>query len=129
MIKRSGQDGLTFVAVIVYLAILSGGYLAYLYLPVLIDYYKVQEVLAQTANKAYTIHENEPLIHDCDDQIARSGIVAEKAACKFIRNTQANTATASYTFRVQVKFIPSDYVRLYEREISVSQDLSYKMRR
>jgi hypothetical protein len=123
--RRSAQEGLTAVGLLVYLAIAAAIYLGWLYAPVGWKYYQVREVLGRIANMAYTEKKDDFLQRMCaQHMLTDAELKIHPDQCKIDRNNVTGTVTVSYTYKAEVRYAPTDYVRRHVFPLDVTRSLS-----
>jgi hypothetical protein len=121
---RRGQEGITVVAVIVYVAIVAAAYLAYLYVPIFWRQYCIREALERVANLSYTERNDELLRMRCVHWMKeKADLVIQTNDCRIERNKAMATTTAAYTYNETVRFFPTDYKVYHTFEMSFTQDM------
>ena len=127
MKRKAQENGLTVIGTLVYVTIIGACYLSYLFVPVLIDYYEIKEVLLKTANSSYTVRDEQKLIRDCAEWVRRKEIVTSEI-CRIERRDGGKIVAVSMVYRPMVNFWPTKEIRKYEFDITATQDMTYEMR-
>lgn len=122
-IAGRGQEGLTVVAVLVYLAVASALYLAYLYAPMYWRYYQVREAIGRTAN--FALHERDDAFgrFKCAEFLGKGpGLKVRPEACDIRRDRSGSKVTVSFTYTETISFFPTDRKENYTHTITVESD-------
>lgn len=122
-VARRGQEGLTVVAVLIYIAVAAALYLAYLYAPMWWRYYQVREAVGHTAN--IVLHEpDEPYGRFKCAEFLRTGpgLNVGREACEIRRARDGSKATVSFTYTETIRFFPTDKKESYTYTVTVESD-------
>jgi len=118
-----GQEGLTVVAVLVYILIAAAVYLAILYFPLGLRYYEIREAVGHAANLGHTEFDDNYLHYKCSEFIRRgAGITIRPEECQVRRDRSGARIITSYTYTETVHFVPSDHKEFYKFDITVESD-------
>ncbi|MBI5527916.1 MAG: hypothetical protein HY897_16420 [Deltaproteobacteria bacterium] len=121
---RRGQEGITVVAVIVYIALVAAAYLSYLYVPIFWRQYCIKETLEGIANLSYSQRNDEVLRMKCVQLMKeKADLVVQTNDCRIERSKAMSTTTVAYTYNETVRFFPTDYKVHYTFEMSFTQDM------
>jgi hypothetical protein len=123
-----GQKGLTFVGIIVFLAIFGVIYIGYLYVPVIINYYVAKEVIQKAANMAFSERNDQLIIDDCERRLQHAELPVTPGVCTIERGPSNDWSLVKYTYNVTVKFVPTQYERQHKFDLWIKQDLTPNMR-
>ena len=122
-IARQGQEGITVVAVLIYLAVAVALYLAYLYAPMWWRYYQVREAVGHTANIA--LHERDDSFNrfKCAEFLRKGpGFTVRPEACDVIRSRDGSKVSVSFTYTETISFFPTDKEENYTRTVTIESD-------
>ena len=120
---RRGEEGLTVVAVLVYLIIAAAAYLAFLYAPIGLRYYEIREAVGHAANMGHTMPDESYLRLKCADFIKKgAGLTIRPEECEIRHDRKGTKVIGSYTYVETVRFIPSDHQETYKFDITVESE-------
>jgi len=120
--RRESEKGLTTLGTLLTIMFVAAIYLAYIYTPVLIKYYKVKEVLNRTVISSLQNNNHQLLQARCEEQLSTIGVDFKKGACNLEKDEKIRKTTASLTYNHRVNYPPTVFENNHEIQIKVSQN-------
>ena len=118
-----GQEGLTIVAVLVYIAIAAVLYFAYLYAPMGWRFYQVREAVGRTANFALTMPDDNYVRFKCSEFLRRdAGMQAKPEQCILSRDRNGTKVTVTWSYDETISYFPTDRKEIYHYDVRVESD-------
>ena len=122
-LHRRGQEGLTVVALVIYVVGAGALYLAYLYAPMGWRHYQVREAIGHAANIGLQERDDTYVRVKCAEFLSRGpGIKARPDECDIHRERNGMAVTISFTYTETIRFFPTDKTENYTQTVSITSD-------
>jgi hypothetical protein len=117
--RRRGQAGLTVVAVLVYFAIASVLYFAFLYAPMGWRYYQIREAVGHAANVGFSIPDLKYMEFKCAEFIKKQTDLTIRPGDCQLKILGPGAIRGSYSYSETIHFFPTDKKEIYKFDVVV----------